>query len=909
MPKTTAEQLRLNACGANLADWKQWGPYLSERQWGTVREDYSAHGTAWDYFPHEHARSRAYRWGEDGIAGFSDSQQRLCLSLGLWNSRDPILKERLFGLTNGEGNHGEDVKELYYYLDATPTHSYLKMLYKYPQREYPYAELVAESRRRGIGAPEFELIDSAAFADNRYFDVYVEYAQAEPGDVLMRITVHNRGPEAAPLHVLPQLTFRNTWSWQALSQRPTLQMAQQHAVQADHPELGRYFLYADGEPTGTLFCDNESNAALLWGDHSRSGYWKDGINDRVVKGALDAVNPQQQGTRAALWYETVVPAQGSSSFCLRLTPRAKAKAFADFDAVMAQRLREADEFYAALQHGIDSVDARHVQRQAFAGMIWSKQFFNYDVPQWLNGDPGQPPPAADRRHGRNRDWQHLNNADIISMPDKWEYPWYAAWDLAFHCLPLAHLDPQFAKEQLVLLTREWYMHPNGQMPAYEWAFGDVNPPVHAWAAWRVYQIDRKQAGGKGDLEFLERILHKLMINFTWWVNRKDAEGLNVFQGGFLGLDNIGVFDRSAQLPTGGHIDQADGTSWMAMYALNLMRIALELAQHNHVYEDIATKFLEHFLHIAAAMSNIGDEGIGLWDEQDKFFYDVLHLPDGAKVPLKVRSMVGLIPLFAVETLEPELLERVPDFKRRLEWFLTYRPELAALVSHWNEEGRGHRRLLSLLRGHRMKRLLARMLDETEFLSPYGVRALSRAHAEKPYTYHVDGMDLRVTYQPAESDSGLFGGNSNWRGPIWFPVNFLLIESLQKFHHYYGDEFRIECPVGSGVFMTIEQAANELAARLTRIFLKDESGARAVYAHHPRMQSDPHFRDHVLFYEYFHGDSGRGVGASHQTGWTGLVAKLLMPRYQTAQCELTESATSESCLPIAAGAATTTRITN
>ena len=908
MAERTAEQLRLDACGANLADWKQWGPYLSERQWGTVREDYSTHGTAWDYLPHDHARSRAYRWGEDGIAGFSDAQQRLCLSLALWNTRDPILKERLFGLTNAEGNHGEDVKELYYYLDATPTHSYLKMLYKYPQREFPYAELVAENRRRGIGAPEFELIDSSAFADDRYFDVCVEYAQAEPGDVLMRVTVHNRGPEAAPLHVLPQLGFRNTWSWRPDGQRPRLQMAQHLAVQADHPELGTYYLYADGAPSSTLFCDNESNPVRLWGDQARSGYWKDGINDRVVNGATGAVNPARTGTRAAVWYETVVPAHGSTTFRLRLTPRAMDAAFRDFDALFSRRIREADEFYARLQHGIDSVDARHVQRQAFAGMIWSKQFFYYDVPQWLDGDPGQPPPAGDRRHGRNRDWRHLNNADIISMPDKWEYPWYAAWDLAFHCLPLAHLDPQFAKDQLVLLTREWYMHPNGQMPAYEWAFGDVNPPVHAWAAWRVYQIDRKQAGGKGDLEFLERILHKLMINFTWWVNRKDAEGLNVFQGGFLGLDNIGVFDRSAQLPTGGHIDQADGTSWMAMYALNLMRIALELAQHNHVYEDIATKFLEHFLHIAAAMSNIGDEGIGLWDEQDKFFYDVLHLPDGAKVPLKVRSMVGLIPLFAVETLEPELLERVPDFKRRLEWFLTYRPELAALVSHWNEEGRGHRRLLSLLRGHRMKRLLARMLDETEFLSPYGVRALSRAHAEKPYTYHVDGMDLRVTYQPAESDSGLFGGNSNWRGPIWFPVNFLLIESLQKFHHYYGDEFRIECPVGSGVFMTIEQAANELAARLTRIFLKDESGARAVYAHHPRMQSDPHFRDHVLFYEYFHGDSGRGVGASHQTGWTGLVAKLLMPRYQTAQCELAESATSESCLPIAAGAATT-RITN
>jgi hypothetical protein len=902
MPKTTAERQRLEACNAGRADWKQWGPYLAERQWGTVREDYSANGTAWDYFPHEHARSRAYRWGEDGIAGFSDSQQRLCLSLGLWNTRDPIIKERLFGLTNSEGNHGEDVKELYYYLDATPTHSYLKMLYKYPQREYPYAELVAENRRRGITAPEFELIDSSAFADDRYFDVYVEYAQGLPGDVLMRITAYNRGPEAAPLHVLPQLTFRNTWSWQPGTSRPALRLTDANTIETEHPELGHYWLYVDGRPAELLFCENESNPARMWGDHSRRGYWKDGINDRVVNGAVEAVNPGQVGSRAAAWYQTTVPARGRVTFRLRLTPLAAVNPFSDFGSLMAQRAREADEFYAAAQQDMHSADARQIQRQAFAGMIWSKQFYYFDLPQWLDGDPGQPPPPGSRRHGRNHEWRHLNNADIISMPDKWEYPWYAAWDLAFHCLPFAHLDPKFAKDQLVLLTREWYMHPNGQMPAYEWAFGDVNPPVHAWAAWRVYQIDRKNSGGKGDLEFLERILHKLLINFTWWVNRKDAEGLNVFQGGFLGLDNIGVFDRSTHLPTGGHIDQADGTSWMAMYALNLMRIALELAQHNHVYEDIATKFLEHFLHIAEAMSNIGDQGIGLWDEQDQFYYDVLHLPDGSKMPLKVRSMVGLIPLFAVETLEPELLERVPDFKRRLEWFLAYRPDLAALVSHWNLEGRGNRRLLSLLRGHRMKRLLARMLDETEFLSPYGVRALSRVHAEHPYTYHVDGMDLRVTYQPGESDSGLFGGNSNWRGPVWFPVNFLIIESLQKFHHYYGDDFRIECPVGSGVFMTIEQAANELAGRLTRIFLKDDAGMRAVNGQHPRLQHDPYFRDHVPFYEYFHGDNGRGVGASHQTGWTGLVAKLLMPRYHCAQAARSDAAL-ETLPRIAAGSAT------
>ncbi len=885
MASKSAEQLRLDDCRSGAGDWKQWGPYLSERQWGTVREDYSEHGTAWDSFPHDHARSRAYRWGEDGIAGFSDSRQRLCLSLGLWNTRDPILKERLFGLTNGEGNHGEDVKELYYYLDGTPTHSYLKMLYKYPQQEYPYAQLLAESRSRGIGAAEYELIDSPAFADDRYFDVYVEYAQAAPGEVLMRVTAHNRADTPAPLHLLPQLTFRNTWSWQNGSARPQMRSATDGAILARHAELCDYYLYADGTPAAALFCDNESNAQRLWGDDSRTGYWKDGINDRVVKGAIDAVNPAAEGTKAALWYQTAVPAHGSVTIRLRLSKAAVNPGFSDFDRLMAERLGEADSFYAELQTGMGSEDARQVQRQAFAGMIWSKQFFHYDVPQWLEGDAGQPAPPVGRRQGRNRDWRHLNNADIISMPDKWEYPWYAAWDLAFHCIPLAHLDPEFAKGQLVLLTREWYMHPNGQMPAYEWAFGDVNPPVHAWATWRVYQIDRKQSGGKGDLQFLERVLHKLMLNFTWWVNRKDAEGRNVFQGGFLGLDNIGVFDRSAQLPTGGHIDQADGTSWMAMYALNLMRIALELAQYNHVYEDIATKFLEHFLHIAEAMSNIGDQGIGLWDEQDQFFYDVLHLPDGTMTPLKVRSMVGLIPLFAVETLEPELLEKVPEFKRRMEWFLAYRPDLAALVSHWNVEGRGDRRLLSLLRGHRMKRLLARMLDEAEFLSDYGVRALSRVHADQPYVYRVHDMDLRVNYQPAESDSGLFGGNSNWRGPIWFPVNFLLIESLEKFHHYYGDEFKIECPVGSGVYLTLEEAANELACRLTRIFLRDESGMRPVYAHHPRLQSDPHFRDHVLFYEYFHGDSGRGVGASHQTGWTGLVAKLLMPRYSNAHSSI------------------------
>lgn len=872
----TAEGARLKECAERRAAWKHWGPYLSERQWGTVREDYSAHGTAWDYFPHDHARSRAYRWGEDGIAGFSDAQQRLCLALALWNGRDPILKERLFGLTNSEGNHGEDVKELYYYLDATPSHSYLRMLYKYPHAAFPYEQLVGENRARGIGAPEFELLDTGVFDRDRYFDVFVEYAQGAPGDILMRVQVCNRGPEAASLCLLPMLWFRNTWSWEPDAYRGVLTREAAASIGVIHESFDNLRLHADGSPD-LLFCENESNAARLWNAPSTTPYPKDAFHRYVIEGDSAAVNPAGHGTKSAALYRLDVPAGGSSEIRLRLTSLDRNRAFADFDGVLAARRAEADEFYADLQRGMTDEDARLVQRQAFAGMIWSKQFYHLDVPRWLRGDPTQPEPPENRRRGRNSEWQHLNNADIVSMPDKWEYPWYAAWDLAFHCLPLALLDAQFAKEQLVLLTREWYMHPNGQMAAYEWAFGDVNPPVHAWATWRVYQIDRKQNDGRGDLAFLERVFHKLMLNFTWWVNRKDEEGRNVFQGGFLGLDNIGVFDRSARLPTGGHIDQSDGTAWMAMYSLNLMRIALELAQHNHVYEDIATKFFEHFLHIAEAMSGMGGKRVELWDEEDQFFYDVLHLPYDQQIKLKVRSMVGLIPLFAVETLEPELLERVPEFKRRLEWFLQYRPDLARLVSHWNAEGRGNRRLLSLLRGHRMKRLLRRMLDESEFLSDYGVRALSRVHADQPYVLRIDGAEFAVGYRPAESDSGLFGGNSNWRGPIWFPVNFLLIESLQKFHHYYGQDFRIECPTGSGQFITLEAAAEELSRRLARLFLRNGNGHRPVLGSDPRLQADPHFRDYVPFHEYFHGDTGRGVGASHQTGWTGLVAKLLMPR--------------------------------
>jgi hypothetical protein len=870
----TAEAERLAECNSQRAAWKKWGPYLSERQWGTVREDYSPLGTVWEYFPHEHARSRAYRWGEDGIAGFSDDRQHLCLAIALWNERDPLLKERLFGLTNVEGNHGEDVKELYYYLDATPTHSYLKMLYKYPQGAYPYADLVARNLTRGLDQPEYELLDTGLFDDNRYFDVFVEYARADVDDILMRITVHNRGTDAANVHVLPHLWFRNTWCWTKTTSQPRLSVSGDHVL-AEHPALGRFHWYVD-QKAELLFTNNETNTQHLYGV-ANTGYVKDAFHARIVDGNRDAVNPSDEGTKAAAWCRLAIPGGGAATIRVRLASTTQATPFADFDATFAARIGEADEFYDVIQRGIVDPDERRIQRQAFAGMIWSKQFYNFDVARWLTGDDTQIAPPTSRHHARNWEWQHLNNGDVISMPDKWEYPWYAAWDLAFHTLPLAVIDPAFAKHQLLLLTREWYMHPNGQMPAYEWSFSDVNPPVHAWATWRVFQIDRKERGDAGDLEFLERVFHKLMLNFTWWVNRKDTGGRNVFQGGFLGLDNIGVFDRSAQLPTGGHVDQADGTSWMAMYALNLMRIALELAQHNHVYEDIATKFFEHFLHIAEAMCNIGEEGIGLWDENDKFFYDVLHTPDGRILPLKVRSMVGLIPLFAVETLEPELLDKVPDFKRRLEWLFDHRPDLANLVSHWDQEGRGSRRLLSLLRGHRMKRLLMRMLDEREFLSDFGVRAMSKVHEDAPYLFRVDGASLCVKYVPGESDSRLFGGNSNWRGPIWFPVNFLIIESLQKFHHYYGDDFKVECPVGSGRFFTINEVADEIAHRLTKIFLKDEHGQRPVYAQYPRLSEDPHFRDYLLFFEYFHGDTGRGVGASHQTGWSGLVAKLLKPR--------------------------------
>jgi len=875
--RVTREELRLREAQERTAHWRRWGPYLAERQWGTVREDYSPQGTAWDSFPHDHARSRAYRWGEDGIAGISDNHGRLCFALALWNGRDPILKERLFGLTGTEGNHGEDVKEYYFYLDSTPTHSYMKFLYKYPQAEFPYTALVEENRRRDRRAPEFELIDTGVFEADRYFDVVVEYAKAAPDDVLIRITATNRGPEPAALELLPTVWYRNTWSWDVpASERPSLRAGESagHAViEGDHATLGARWLYCEGAPE-LLFTDNDTNVQRLYQQPNARPWVKDGINDYVVGGRSDAVNPERAGTKAAARYRATLAAGQSVVARLRLTnsPIPGGPFGGEFDTLFGRRVREADEFYETVIPAKLSDDGRSVMRQAFAGLLWSKQFYHYDVARWLAGDPTAPAVSIERMRGRNHEWRHLYNDDVISMPDKWEYPWYAAWDLAFHTIPLALIDPEFAKAQLILFLREWYMHPNGQIPAYEWALGDVNPPVHAWAALRVYRIERRLRG-RGDREFLERIFHKLLLNFTWWVNRKDAGGKNVFQGGFLGLDNIGVFDRSAPLPTGGHIEQSDGTSWMAMYCLNMLAIALELARQDPAYQDVASKFFEHFVYIAHAVHDLGDEGINLWDEQDGFYYDVLH-GNGAVHRLTVRSMVGLIPLFAVETLEPEVVDRLPGFKRRMQWFIDNHPELRRHVEVAEKPGGGARRLLAIVGRAQLPRVLKFMLDEQEFLSPHGVRAVSRYHKDHPYVLRLDGMEHRVDYEPAESSSGLFGGNSNWRGPVWFPVNYLLIESLQKFHYFYRDTLTVEFPTGSRTTLDLWQVAAELSRRLTRIFLRDADGRRPVYGGSEKFQRDPHWRDLVLFYEYFHGDNGAGTGAAHQTGWTGIVAKLL-----------------------------------
>jgi hypothetical protein len=865
---------------AAVRPWRVWGPYLAERQWGTVREDYSANGDAWAYLSFDEARKRAYRWGEDGIGGFGHRHLRWCLALALWNEKDPFIKERLFGLTNAQGNHGEDVKEAYFYSDGLPSHAYMRMLYKYPQAAFPYDDLIKENGRRGPLDPEYELADTGVFKDNRYFDVTIEYAKAAPEDVLMRVSVVNRGPDAAPLHVLPHLWAANSWSWTEDAPRPILNLSPDGSVAAAHPEVQPMRLFVEGSPE-ILFCENDTNVDRLYGE-TIAGPFKDGISECVVHADRAAVCDTGHGTKCAAHFIATLQPGEQRSFRLRFRAENETgPPFDDFDAVFAQRLAETDEFYAVLQRDIPDPDKRLVQRQALAGMLWSKQTYNFDVRLWLSGDPAQPSPPPNRTKGRNAAWTHLYNADVITMPDTWEYPWYAAWDLAFHCVTFAMIDPEFAKGQLVLLTREWYMHPNGQLPAYEWKFDDVNPPVHAWAAFRVFQIDRA-IKGVADRPFLERVFHKLMLNFNWWVNRKDADGRNVFQGGFLGLDNIGIFDRSAPLPTGGSINQSDGTAWMAMYALNLMRIALSLARENHVYEDIASKFFEHFLYIAEAMTKMGGDH-GLWDEQDEFFYDVLELPSGQAVPLRVRSIVGLIPLYAVEVIQSDHFKEMPGFASRLQWFLNYRPDLAGLVSHWTEPAQGERHLLSLLRGHRVKRLLARALDEAEFFSDYGIRALSRVHLEKPYSFDFNGQKFTVDYEPGESTNRLFGGNSNWRGPIWFPVNFLVVEALYELHHYYGDDFIVECPVGSGRYMSLKQVAEELSHRLCSIFLRDRDGRRPVFGGDDLAQNDPHFRDHVLFYEYFHGDTGRGLGASHQTGWTGVVALLLQPRDPEQPC--------------------------
>ena len=873
-----AEQLRLIADARREQYWRRWGPYLAERAWGTVREDYSADGSAWEYFPFEHSHLRTYRWGEDGIAGICDNHQRMCFALALWNERDPILKERLFGLSGNQGNHGEDVKECYYYLDSTPTHTYMKCLYKYPQSEFPYARLLQENQRRGHGDPEFELIDTGVFAEDRYFDVFVEYAKADVDDILIRISVTNRGPDTAPLHILPTLWFRNQWSWGRTPEKPILLRSPDSTtspiIDARDPEMGAYQLSMEGNPQ-LLFTENESNTKALWnwdGGPAANHYVKDAFHRRVVQGDKNAVNPAQHGTKACAWYQFNLASGQTQTIRMRLTLRTESsRLIHDIDGVFAERICEADEFYSFATPTLTE-DGRRVQRQALAGLLWSRQYYHFVVADWLKGDPGQPKPPASRLKGRDSSWKHIYNEDVVSMPDKWEYPWYAAWDLAFHMIPLAMVDPDNAKAQLKLFLREWYMHPNGQIPAYEWAFGDVNPPVHAWACWRVFTIDQKITG-RGDYAFLETVFHKLLMNFTWWVNRKDSEGNNIFEGGFLGLDNIGVFDRSKPFPNGGVIEQSDGTSWMAMYCLNMLRIAQELAlKADPLYEDIANKFFEHFLYIAHAINGMG--GKGLWHEEDGFFYDRLSLPDEQTIPMRVRSVVGIIPLFAVDTMESALIESLPGFEKRMNWFIANRPDLCRNLAPLMHHGIEERHLMSLVSAPRLRRVLETLLDENQFLSPHGIRSVSKYHQAHPYVLHVDGQEYRVNYEPAESSTGLFGGNSNWRGPVWFPINYLLIESLQRFHYYFGDSFTVEFPTGSGQQMHLGEVAAQLSRRLSRIFLRDDDGRRPVFGGTEKFQTDPHFRDYPLFYEYFHGDNAAGLGSSHQTGWTALVAKLL-----------------------------------
>jgi glycogen debranching enzyme len=879
-----AEEKRLDEANNHEKDWKLWGCYVSERAWGTVREDYSADGAAWSYFPFEQAVSKTFRWNEDGIAGICDRKQNLCFAVSLWNEKDPILKERFFGLDGNTGNHGEDVKEYYFYLDNTPTHSYQKFLYKYPQTEFPYQKIYEENAKRDKSQPEYELIDTGVFDENKYFDVFIEYAKADVDDILIKITAINRAAETAKIHLLPNVWFRNNWSWndsKTETERPKMSASGANTIEirnSENAEIGDYRLIC-GDADELLFCENETNYRKIYGGENKSAFTKDGINDYVVSGDKSAINPERIGTKAAAHYVFELQPQESKSIRLRLSQNAKKQesgtenSFVDFEEIFQNRIAEADEFYATMTPENLSTDEKSIMRQALAGMLWSKQFYHYVVKDWLDGDENFAAPPAERLTGRNHNWTHLYNDDVVSMPDKWEYPWYAAWDTAFHCIPLALVDAAFAKRQLVLLLREWYMHPNGQIPAYEWAFGDVNPPVHAWAALRVYKIEAKRTGA-ADREFLEKVFHKLLLNFTWWVNRKDAEGNNVFEGGFLGLDNIGVFDRSSDLPDGGVLEQSDGTSWMAMFCLNMLAIALELAKEDSVYEDVASKFFEHFIYISDAMNNVGHTNTKLWSERDGFYYDVLHLPNEKNIPIKVRSMVGLIPLFAVETLEADWLDRLPSFKKRTEWFLKNRPDLTEEIACLQAEGRENRHILALVNRTRLERVLRYMLSETEFLSDYGIRSLSRHHKANPYDFAIDGTTHSVAYEPAESRSGMFGGNSNWRGPVWFPMNYLIIESLQKFDFYYGDEFKIEFPTGSGNSMTLWEVSQELEKRLCRIFARDADGDRPVYAANEKFQQDENFRDYILFYEYFHGENGAGLGASHQTGWTGLTGKLL-----------------------------------
>lgn len=876
--KQTQEHLRLEGYKKRQSNWKKWGPYLSSRAWGTVREDYSEDGNAWNYFPHDMAISRTFRWNEDGLGGICDRNQQICFAFSFWNEKDPILKERFFGVSGTQGNHGEDVKECYFYLENLPTHSYMKMLYKYPQKAFPYEELVQKNQSLGLNEKEYELIDTKIFDENRYFDIFIEYAKASEDDILIQITLHNRGPEEATCYVLPTVWFRNTWAW-GYPKGPTgdetgkPELSQlENSILLHHPEAGVYQLYAQ-KKAETLFTDNETNYQKLYGTENTSTYVKDAFHRALIEKEKNVVNPEKKGTKACFVYPLKIAGSKSKKICFRLSKEKHNSPFKDFDKIFSKRLREMNEFYDAIQKSDLKPELKNIQKLALSGMLWNKQFYYLDVEQWLKGDPATYPPPKSREFHRNCNWDHLVNYDILSMPDKWEYPYYCSWDMAFHCLPLTLLDADYAKRQLLLITREWYMHPNGQLPAYEWSFSDVNPPVQAWATWRCYKMDGKIAG-KHDRDFLKRIFDKLLLNFTWWVNKKDQEGNNIFQGGFLGMDNISVFDRSRALPTGGHIDQSDASAWMAFYCITMLKISLELSMDEPIYQDMASKFFEHFLRIAHAMDNCGNVGHSLWNNEDHFFYDALHLPNGTITPLKVRSLVGLLPLLAVETVESSLMEKVPEFSRRLSWFVDKKSDVTCNMACMFTRGCEERRIMSVMNKEKLLHVLRYMLDENEFLSDFGIRSVSKFHEKNPYTFYTNGTAHTVRYLPGESDSKLFGGNSNWRGPIWFPINLLIIEALQKYHHYYGDELKVEFPTGSGKFLTLWEVSQELSKRLVCLFLKDPSGKAPFFGDHPYFQKDPHWKDLLIFNEYFHGDRGYGLGASHQTGWTGLVAKLI-----------------------------------